>query len=50
MPNKKIKLDNYEIKLIIKALNELRNTSLRNSEPTDFINEVLIKYITRLEK
>lgn len=50
MQNKKIKLDNYEIKLIIKALNELRNTSLRNSEHTDFINEVLIKYIKILEK
>ena len=45
MKNKKIKLDNYEIRLVIKALNELRNESIKNQVPTDFIDEVLMKYI-----
>ena len=50
MKTKKIKLDNYEIRLVIKALNELRNESIKNQVPTDFIDEVLMKYITALEK
>lgn len=50
MKNKKIKLDNYEIRIVIKALNELRNESIKNQVPTDFIDEVLMKYITTLEK
>lgn len=50
MKTKKIKLDNYEIRIVIKALNELRNESIKSQVSTDFIDEVLMKYITTLEK
>ena len=49
MKNKKIKLDNYEIRIVIKALNELRNES-KSKVSTDLIDEILMKYITALEK
>ena len=48
MKNKKIKLDNYEIRIVIKALNELRNESIKSKVSTDLIDEILIKYITAL--
>lgn len=50
MKTKKIKLDNYEIRIVIKALNELRNESIKSKVSTDLIDEVLMKYITVLEK
>ena len=50
MKTKKIKLDNYEIRIVIKALNELRNEAIKSQISTDFIDEVLMKYITTLEK
>ena len=50
MKNKKIKLDNYEIRIVIKALNELRNESIKSKVSTDLIDEILMKYITDLEK
>ncbi len=50
MKNKKIKLDNYEIRIVIKALNELRNESIKSKVSTDLIDEILMKYITALEK
>ena len=50
MKNKKIKLDNYEIRIVIKALNELRNESIKSKVSTDLIDEILMKYITALKK
>ncbi len=47
---KKIKLDNFEIKVIINSLNEMRTKLLRQKEDTDLINELLMKYIKVLEK
>lgn len=47
---KKIKLDNFELKIVIKSLNEMRTQLLNQKKETDFIDELLLKYITILEK
>lgn len=47
---KKIKLDNFELKIIINSLNEMRNKLLNQNKETDLIDELLMKYITVLEK
>lgn len=47
---KKIKLDNFELKVIIKSLNEMRTQLLNQNKETDFVDELLLKYITILEK
>lgn len=47
---KKIKLDNFELKVIIKSLNEMRTQLLNKKEETDFIDELILKYISVLEK
>ena len=47
---KKIKLDNFELKVIINSLNEMRNKLLNQNKETDIIDELLLKYITVLEK
>jgi len=46
----KLLVDNYEIKIIINALNELRTKQLNESRPTDAIDELLLKMIKTLEK
>jgi len=50
MKKMKIKLDKYELSLIIKSLNELRNKLLGEKKDTNFIDETLLKYISILEK
>ena len=47
---KKIKLDNYELKLIIYSLNELRNNLLAENKDFEIVDEVLMKYINVLNK
>lgn len=47
---KKIKLDNFELKVIINSLNEMRNKLLNQNKETDLIDNLLLKYITILEK
>ncbi len=47
---KKIKLDNFELKVIINSLNEMRNKLLNQNKETDLIDELLLKYINVLEK
>lgn len=47
---KKIKLDNFELKVIINSLNEMRNKLLNQNKETDLIDDLLLKYITILEK
>ena len=46
----KIKLDNFELKVIINSLNEMRNKLLNQKKETDVIDELLLKYINVLEK
>ena len=47
---KKIKLDNFELKVIINSLNEMRSKLLNKNKETDIIDELLLKYINVLEK
>ena len=47
---KKIKLDNYELKLIIYSLNELRNNLVAENIDFEIVDEVLMKYINVLNK
>ena len=47
---KKIKLDNYELKLIIYSLNELRNNIVAENKDFEIVDEVLMKYINVLNK
>ena len=47
---KKIKLDNLELKIIIKSLNDFRTQLLNQNKETDFIDDLLLKYISVLEK
>ena len=47
---KKIKLDNYELKLIIHSLNELRNSLISQNKDYEIVDEVLMKYINVLKK
>lgn len=41
----KLKIDVYELKILINALNELRNILVKNNKSTDIVDELLIKYI-----
>ncbi|MEG1582223.1 MAG: hypothetical protein RR334_03640 [Clostridia bacterium] len=50
MKKKKIIVDDYEIKIIINALNEMRTKLISESRPTETIDEMLLKYIALLEK
>ena len=47
---KKIKLDNFELKVIINSLNEMRSKLLNQNKETDIRDELLLKYINVLEK
>ena len=47
---RKIKMDDYEFRIIIRALNEMRNQLIREKKDTDVIDELLLKYIGILEK
>lgn len=48
MKKYKLKLDVYELKIIINSLNEFRNKLIRENENTDVIDELLSKYIEML--
>lgn len=40
---KKYKLDDYEVRIIILALNELRNQLIQEGRYTDAVDELIIK-------
>ena len=40
---KKYKLDDYEVRIIILALNELRNQLIQDGRYTDAVDELIIK-------
>lgn len=46
----KLLVDNYEIRIIIKALNELRTKQLNEERPTEAIDELLMKVIKKYER
>lgn len=43
MKTKKFKFDEYEIKILILALNELRNQLIREKRYTDPVDELILK-------
>ena len=45
MLKKKFKFDDYEIRILILALNELRNQLIREERYTDPVDELLIKLV-----
>ncbi len=45
MLKKKFKFDDYEIRILILALNELRNQLIREERYTDAVDELMIKLI-----
>ena len=47
---KKIKLDEYELKLVIHSLNELRNSLISENKDFEIVDELLMKYLTVLNK
>lgn len=49
MKKYKLKLDIYELKIIINSLNEFRNKLIKENENTDVIDKLLIKYIEILD-
>ena len=44
---KRFKFDDYEIRILILALNELRNQLIREERYTDAVDELLIKLYIR---
>lgn len=42
---KKFKFDEYEIRILILALNELRNQLIREERYTDAVDELMVKLI-----
>lgn len=42
---KKFKFDDYEIRILVFALNELRNQLIREHRYTDAVDELLIKLV-----
>ena len=47
---KKIKLENYELKLVIHSLNELRNSLITQNKDYEIVDEVLMKFLNVLKK
>ena len=47
---KKIKLDNYELKLVINSLNEWRNKLISENKDFEIVDELLLKYISIFNK
>jgi len=45
MLKKKFKFDDYEIRILILALNELRNQLIREERYTDAVDELMVKLI-----
>ena len=48
MKKYKLKLDNLEINVIIKAVNELRNKLIRENNHDEYIDDLLLKIINLL--
>ena len=47
---KKIKLDNFELKVVINSLNDLRNKLISEDKDFGIVDELLMKYINVLNK
>ena len=45
MRKRKIKIDDFELRVIVKALNELRNQFIANNKPTEDIDILLFRLL-----
>ena len=45
-----IKLDGYEQSILVRALNDLRNSLLENARSTDAVDELIIKTVNAKRK
>ena len=45
----KVDLDNYELGIIVNALNELRTKQIKEENPTEPIDELLVRMIDEYE-
>ena len=45
MRKRKIKVDDFELRVIIKALNELRNQLIADDKPTDDVDNLLLRLL-----
>lgn len=46
----KIKVDNFEVRVLINGLSELRNKLLSENEDTEIVNDMILKYLDYLKK
>lgn len=45
MRKRKIKVDDFELRVIVKALNELRNQLIADNKPTDDVDVLLLRLL-----
>lgn len=47
---KKIKLDNFEVRIIINSLNDTRTNLIEKNEDSEYVDELILKYLCVLDK
>lgn len=47
---RKIKLESFEVRIIINSLKVMRNKLIENNEDTEYFDEILLKYLCGLNK
>lgn len=47
---RKIKLESFEVRIIINSLKVMRNKLIENNEDTEYVDEILLKYLCVLDK
>ena len=45
MEKRKIKVDDFELRVIVRALNELRNQLITDNKPTDDVDIILLRLV-----
>lgn len=46
----KIKVDNFELRVLINSLHEMRNKLLSEKKDTDIVDDIILKYMDLLKK
>ena len=44
MRKNKIKVDNFELRVIVRALADLRNQMIREGKPTEDVDELILRF------
>ena len=47
---KVLEFDKYELGILINALNEFRNKMIKEGKDTEYVDEILLKYLCVLDK